>query len=279
MSYEGPQPFPVHSGGSGDSSHTAYSVLCGGTTSTAAVQSVSGLGSSGQVLTSNGASALPTWQSGGAGAVITVAIQSFTSSGTYTPTSGMIYCIIECQGGGGGGGGGNNSQSGAGGGGGAGGYSRGVFSSGTIGVSQTVTINSGGGGNSGAAGSTGGSVSVGALISANGGTGGGTPSGGPSGTAGTGGTATGGTVNITGGTAQAGQNAANAGTPTYYGGIGSNSMFGVGGSTVAEQSSHVAGKNATGFGAGGGGGAASDGTNTTGGSGTNGIIIITEYCN
>jgi len=57
----------VSHGGTGDTSLTAYAVLCGGTTSTGAVQSVSGVGTSGQVLTSNGASALPTWQAGGGG--------------------------------------------------------------------------------------------------------------------------------------------------------------------------------------------------------------------
>ena len=56
-------PMGVPSGGTGVSSATAYSVLCGGTTSTGAFQSVSGLGTSGQILTSNGAGALPTWQS------------------------------------------------------------------------------------------------------------------------------------------------------------------------------------------------------------------------
>jgi hypothetical protein len=55
-------PMGVPSGGTGVSSATAYSVLCGGATSTGAFQSVSGLGTSGQVLTSNGAGALPTWQ-------------------------------------------------------------------------------------------------------------------------------------------------------------------------------------------------------------------------
>lgn len=52
----------VANGGTGRTSHAAYAVICGGTTSTAAQQSVSGLGTSGQVLTSNGAGALPTWQ-------------------------------------------------------------------------------------------------------------------------------------------------------------------------------------------------------------------------
>lgn len=52
----------VGRGGSGNSTFTAYSVLCAGTTSTGAFQNVSGLGSSGQVLTSSGPAALPTWQ-------------------------------------------------------------------------------------------------------------------------------------------------------------------------------------------------------------------------
>jgi hypothetical protein len=57
----------VTRGGTGLASATAYSVLCGGTTSTGAFQSVASLGSAGQVLTSNGAAALPTWQAGGSG--------------------------------------------------------------------------------------------------------------------------------------------------------------------------------------------------------------------
>ena len=49
-------------GGTGDTSFTAYSVICAGTTSTGALQNVSGVGTAGQFLTSNGAAALPTWQ-------------------------------------------------------------------------------------------------------------------------------------------------------------------------------------------------------------------------
>ena len=52
----------VTEGGTGASSQTAYAVLAGGTTSTGAYQSVASVGSSGQVLTSNGAGALPTFQ-------------------------------------------------------------------------------------------------------------------------------------------------------------------------------------------------------------------------
>lgn len=52
----------VAGGGTGTTSFTAYSVITGGTTSTGALQNVSGVGTSGQVLTSNGAGTLPTWQ-------------------------------------------------------------------------------------------------------------------------------------------------------------------------------------------------------------------------
>src|ERR1700678_2371845 len=57
----------VAGGGTGDTSFTAYSVITGGTTSTGALQSVSGVGTSGQVLTSNGPAALPTWQAASSG--------------------------------------------------------------------------------------------------------------------------------------------------------------------------------------------------------------------
>lgn len=52
----------VSGGGTGNTTFTAYSVICAGTTATGAFQNVSGVGSTGQVLTSNGAAALPTWQ-------------------------------------------------------------------------------------------------------------------------------------------------------------------------------------------------------------------------
>jgi hypothetical protein len=52
----------VSNGGTGRASSTAYAVICGGTTSTAAQQSIASVGTSGQVLTSNGAGALPTFQ-------------------------------------------------------------------------------------------------------------------------------------------------------------------------------------------------------------------------
>ena len=69
----------VASGGTGATSLTAYAVLCGGTTSTGAVQSVASVGTSGQVLTSNGAGALPTFQSIVSGA----SISNDTSTASY----------------------------------------------------------------------------------------------------------------------------------------------------------------------------------------------------
>ena len=51
----------VSTGGTGLVSTIPYSLLCGGTTSTGALQSVASLGTSGQLLTSQGASALPQW--------------------------------------------------------------------------------------------------------------------------------------------------------------------------------------------------------------------------
>lgn len=53
---------PVANGGTNATSFTAYAVLCGGTTSTGALQSIASVGSAGNVLMSNGAAALPTMQ-------------------------------------------------------------------------------------------------------------------------------------------------------------------------------------------------------------------------
>lgn len=76
----------VSHGGTGDASLTAYAVLCGGTTSTGNVQSVSGVGTSGQVLTSNGAGLLPTWQAASGGVTsVTGTTNRITSSGGSTP--------------------------------------------------------------------------------------------------------------------------------------------------------------------------------------------------
>lgn len=59
----------VDQGGTGLATATAYSVVFTGTTSTGAFQASAGPGTSGYVLTSNGAGALPTFQAAGASGV------------------------------------------------------------------------------------------------------------------------------------------------------------------------------------------------------------------
>jgi hypothetical protein len=84
----------VPSGGTGATTFTAYGVLTGGTTSTGAVQSVVSAGTAGQVLVSNGASALPTFQTITAGASISNDVSTasyeyplFAATTTGTPTT------------------------------------------------------------------------------------------------------------------------------------------------------------------------------------------------
>lgn len=105
-----------------------------------------------------------------------IAIQKFTSSGTYTPNAKMVYCKIESWGAGGGGGsvasGSSIGYLGAGGGGGA--YSEKMSTAADIGASKAVTIGAGGtAATAGAnAGGDGGDTSVGTLCVAKGGSGG-----------------------------------------------------------------------------------------------------------
>jgi hypothetical protein len=71
----------VDRGGIGSGSATAYAVLCGGTTSTGALQSVASVGTAGHVLTSNGAGALPTFQAAGGGGLSQQQVMSINSMG------------------------------------------------------------------------------------------------------------------------------------------------------------------------------------------------------
>lgn len=94
-SYALSTPVTVANGGTGDTSLTAYAVLCGGTTTTNPVQSIASVGTSGQFLTSNGAGALPTFQTAGA-ASITITGDSggglTSSSFTFTGgTTGLTF--------------------------------------------------------------------------------------------------------------------------------------------------------------------------------------------
>ena len=83
-----PFTVPVTTGGTGLTSTTAYGVLCGGTTSTGNFQN-GGTGTTGQVLTSNGSSALPTWQTPSTGTITSITAGTGLSGGTIT-TSGTI---------------------------------------------------------------------------------------------------------------------------------------------------------------------------------------------
>jgi len=203
--------------------------------------------------------------------VATVRSQVFTSSGTYTPSAGMLYCIVEGVGGGGGGGGGAASGIRAGGGGGAGGYFRETYSAATIGASKAITIGAGGAGGStaGSNGTAGGTTSVGALAQATGGAGGFGTSGTSGG--GSGGVGSSADINITGGGGGSGIGI----SPTAaIGGAGGNSLLGGGAQGVTGTSN---GADAGNYGGGGGGAAALAGA-ATGGAGANGVIIITEFC-
>lgn len=80
-------PVTVPLGGTGNTTFTAYSVICAGTTATGTFQNVSGVGTAGQVLTSNGAAALPTWQAVASLTGATFNTQSTTLTTTFSATS------------------------------------------------------------------------------------------------------------------------------------------------------------------------------------------------
>lgn len=222
-----------------------------------------------------------TWAIPAGTGISQVVIQSFSGNGTYTPTSGMKYCIIECVGGGGGGGGVGATGAGTlavGGGGGGGGYSRNVFSAATIGASQSVTIGTAGtaGANTGGNGGTGGTTSVGALISATGGGGGngGTAAAATANNGGGGGSGAGGSFNATGGAGGVGFSFS---TNTAIAGAGGNSYLGAGGSSTV----NTGGGGATAGSVYGGGGAGAANGNSqsgrVGGVGASGLVVITEF--
>jgi hypothetical protein len=81
---------PVSNGGTGITTATAYAVICAGTTSTGAFQNVSGVGTAGQVLTSNGAGALPTWQTAAGGATSLTTLSASTANASINNANSLI---------------------------------------------------------------------------------------------------------------------------------------------------------------------------------------------
>jgi hypothetical protein len=268
---------------------TQYDTLVGGASNIVANVSP---GTAAQILTSAGVSTNPSYQNYPS-YTPSIVIQTFTGTGTYTPTTGMRYCKIEVFGGGGSGGGSATTDANTlaiSSGGGAGGYARGFFYATSIGTSQAVTIGAAGaapsaGNNNGNAGGT---TSVGALISATGG-GGGVNSGIvsaitiQSGIAG--GTGTGGDVQVSGSASgftlgatptnlQLGNGILRTGSGGFLG-FGSGALGGALFTASAAITSVAAGN----YG-GGGSGCASigvgGGTNA-GGAGAAGFVVITEW--
>lgn len=199
--------------------------------------------------------------------------QVFTSSGTYTPSSGMVYCRVQLQAAGGAGGGIGSGVTGAAGGGSAGATSEKIFSASDIGTSQTVTLGAAGGGQAGADGADAQNSSFGSLLAATGGKGGkhATTVGAFAGGAGV--SATGGDINISSNAGQPGI----AITGMLFSGHGGNSMFGEGGASQVAASDAAVGRDGTGYGAAGSGAINNAGaTSLAGGSGSGAICIVTE---
>lgn len=197
---------------------------------------------------------------GGSG-ISSVAVQVFTATGTYTPTAGMVYCIAEVVGGGAGGQSVASDTADGAGGGGAGGYARKLLTAADIGASKAVTIGAGG-----AANSAGGTTSLGAIMSATGGAAGGADE-----LLGTlGGLGSGGDVNGRGMRGMDGFMPLSS----EYGGDGGSSPFGAGGTGSGADANGAA---ATGYGSGGAGAYAGGTTNRTGGAGSAGVVVVTEF--
>lgn len=239
----------------------------------------------GSISVSGASNTLTISDSGAGSGFNTINVQTFTSNGTYTPTSNMAYCIVEIVGGGGAGGPGipasgpnpgNHSSSGGGG----GGYCRKVFDAATIGASQSVTIGAGGTGNTSTTpAASGGNTTFGALLTANGGGGGYSFKDVSAIGLGSGGTAASGDINIPG---QAGGFPVDSlisagGSGSFQGtGIGGGSIYGFGGEAALGPSGNVAGNDGTGYGSGGSGGYGIS-LARAGGDGADGICIVTEF--
>ena len=220
-----------------------------------------------------------------------VNIQEFSSSGTYTPSSGTLFALAISVGGGGGGGGADCSDStsavGAGGGS-SGTLSIALLTAVSIGASQTVTIGAGGAsgtGSTGGDGGNGGTTSVGSLLVALGGLGGSGESSANIGISEAGGDAndsSGNTGDIVS-DGNAGFNGLSGDQGSYRSGFGGNggaSFFGGSGRGGRVQNTVTSngddGHDGTKGGGGGGGGCQASPNAGSGGGGGAGYVMITE---
>lgn len=200
----------------------------------------------------------------------------FFSNTTYTTSTGVKSLLVELIGAGGGGAGGvaSASNAAAGGGGGAGAYISYAVTSPAS--SYSVTIGSGGSGGVGAAnGSNGTNTVFGGTITAGGGNGGIFMAGGNSpafSLGGAGGTATGGGDVLTSGAA--GEMGIRLSGTVAASGAGANATYAGGSQGLTSQGS---GLPPAGYGSGGAGALSTSATSVTGGSGANGMMIITEF--
>lgn len=251
-------------------------------------------GTAGQVLTSNGPDTDPTYEDpatgpDSGGRLLGVQTITATGGGTYTPTAGTSWIVLELQGAGGGGAGRaspGTSNVAVGGGGSGGAWLRKRLTANFSGASYSIGTGGGGGAAGNNNGSAGGDTTFTdtagspTTYTAGGGSGGGGTSGTPTQVVGPllGGTATNGDVNVTGGISYT-----SVGYPGPFfatGGNGGASRYSPGaiGGYVAANPGSTAGVTASGKG-GGGSGCAITGTGSAaaGGSGSDGLIIVWEY--
>ncbi len=211
-------------------------------------------------------------------------IQTFTSSGTYTPTAGTTSVIVEVQAGGGGGGGAGyttSSNVSLGSGGGGGGYAKTKLTVAAA-TGATVTVGSGGAGGSIAptSGTAGGNSSFGALCVTVGGAGGfGQAQATPPFTAtgvvgGSVSTPTPNILSIPGNPSTPGLAVS---TGSNIGGNGGSSVLGSGG--LGAGNNNVPGNAGRGYGGGGGAGVSqnSPSAGQAGSAGSAGVVVVWEY--
>jgi hypothetical protein len=262
----------VPNGGTGDSSFNPYAVITGGATSTSNLQQVSGLGSSGQVLMSNGAGVLPTWQTPSitngnpSGAQFITSGTTFTTPSTVNAATQFKFTLI----GGGGGGAGSPATANSAGSGGGGGAVGIVLING-LAASTAYTIAIGAAGVGGAAGSNAGTsggnttLLIGSTTYIAGFGTGAQPTVTTDG--GAGGTCTNVTIAVNGGN---GGSIGVAGTSTISGYGGTAPGYGA---TTSGRITIGSGANGTGYGSGGAGAKSVAATAEAGGNGAPGAIL------